>query len=137
MSSCFSTWANRFYRYRRYGTLMGSTSGSMGYGVPAALAAKLAHPDRPVLGVLGDGGVMMTVQALWTAANENIPAVMMVLDNGMYRVLKTNMDIYKRDVLQEPEPGSKYLYMDFPTPFDLSVIAQGMGVHGERITEPE
>ena len=92
---------------------------------------------RPVLGVLGDGGVMMTVQALWTAANENIPAVMVVLDNGMYRVLKTNMDIYKRDVLQEQEPGSRYLYMDFPTPFDLSVIAQGMGVHGERITEPE
>lgn len=55
----------------------------------------------------------------------------------MYRVLKTNMNIYQRDVLKEPEPGSKYLYMDFPTPFDLSVIAQGMGVHGERITEPE
>jgi thiamine pyrophosphate-dependent acetolactate synthase large subunit-like protein len=98
---------------------------------------KLAHPDRPVLGVLGDGGVMMTVQALWTAANENIPAVIVVLDNGMYRVLKTNMDIYKRDVLQESEPDGRYLYMDFPTPFDLSVIAKGMGVHGERITEPE
>jgi acetolactate synthase-1/2/3 large subunit len=62
---------------------------------------------------------------------------MVVPDNGMYRVLKTNMDIYERDVLKESEPGSKYLYMDFPTPFDLSVITQGMGVHGERITEPE
>ncbi|MCH7740255.1 MAG: thiamine pyrophosphate-binding protein [Chloroflexi bacterium] len=117
--------------------LVSKKSGSIGWGIGATLGTKLAHPDRPVLGVLGDGGVMMTVQALWTAANENIPAVMVVLDNGMYRVLKTNMDIYKRDVLQEPEPGSKYLYMDFPTPFDLSVIAQGMGVHGERITEPE
>ncbi len=117
--------------------LVSKTSGAIGWGIGATLGTKLAHPDRPVLGVLGDGGVMMTVQALWTAANENIPAVMVVLDNGMYRVLKTNMDIYKRDVLQEQEPGSRYLYMDFPTPFDLSVIAQGMGVHGERITEPE
>ena len=117
--------------------LVSKRSGSIGWGIGATLGTKLAHPDRPVLGVLGDGGVMMTVQALWTAANENIPAVMVVLDNGMYRVLKTNMDIYKRDVLQETEPGSRYLYMDFPTPFDLSVIAQGMGVHGERITEPE
>jgi benzoylformate decarboxylase len=117
--------------------LVSKKSGSIGWGIGATLGTKLANPDRPVLGVLGDGGVMMTVQALWTAANENIAAVMVVLDNGMYRVLKTNMDIYKRDVLKEPEPGSKYLYMDFPTPFDLSVIAQGMGVHGERITEPE
>ncbi|MCH8222855.1 MAG: thiamine pyrophosphate-binding protein [Chloroflexi bacterium] len=117
--------------------LVSKRSGAIGWGIGATLGTKLAHPDRPVLGVLGDGGVMMTVQALWTAANENIPAVMVVLDNGMYRVLKTNMDIYKRDVLQEQEPGSRYLYMDFPTPFDLSVIAQGMGVHGERITEPE
>lgn len=117
--------------------LVSKKSGAIGWGIGATLGTKLAHPDRPVLGVLGDGGVMMTVQALWTAANENIPAVMVVLDNGMYRVLKTNMNIYQRDVLKEPEPGSKYLYMDFPTPFDLSVIAQGMGVHGERITEPE
>ncbi|MDP6666420.1 MAG: thiamine pyrophosphate-binding protein [Dehalococcoidia bacterium] len=117
--------------------LVSKRSGAIGWGIGATLGMKLAHPDRPVLGVLGDGGVMMTVQALWTAANENIPAVIVVLDNGMYRVLKTNMDIYKRDVLQESEPDGRYLYMDFPTPFDLSVIAKGMGVHGERITEPE
>jgi len=46
------------------------------------------------------------------------------------------MDIYKRDVVQEPEPGSNYLFMDFPTPFDLSIVAQGLGVHGERIADP-
>ena len=117
--------------------LVSKRSGSIGWGIGATLGTKLAHPGRPVMGVLGDGGVMMTVQALWTAANENIPAVMVVLDNSMYRVLKTNMDIYKRDVLRELEPDSKYLYMDFPTPIDIAMIAQGMGVHGERITEPE
>jgi benzoylformate decarboxylase len=117
--------------------LVSKRSGSIGWGIGATLGTKLANPDRPVMGVLGDGGVMMTVQALWTAANENIPAVMVVLDNSMYRVLKTNMDIYKRDILKELEPDSKYLYMDFPTPIDIAMIAEGMGVHGERITEPE
>jgi benzoylformate decarboxylase len=116
--------------------LVSKKSGSIGWGLGATFGTKLANPDRPVLGILGDGGAMMTIQGLWSAANDDIPAVVVVLDNGAYRVLKTNMDIYKRDVIKEPEPGSNYLFMDFPTPFDLSVIAQGMGVHGERITDP-
>ena len=107
-----------------------------GWGLGATFGTKLANPDRPVIGILGDGGAMMTIQGLWSAANDDIPAVVVVLDNGAYRVLKTNMDIYKRDVIKEPEPGSNYLFMDFPTPFNLSVIARGMGVHGERITDP-
>jgi len=116
--------------------LVSKKSGSIGWGLGATFGTKLANPDRPVLGILGDGGAMMTIQGLWSAANDDIPAVVVVLDNGAYRVLKTNMDIYKRDVIKEPEPGSNYLFMDFPTPFDLSVIARGMGVHGERITDP-
>ena len=116
--------------------LVSKKSGSIGWGLGATLGTKLANPDRPVLGILGDGGAMMTIQGLWSAANDNIAAVVVVLNNGAYRVLKTNMDIYKRDVVQEPEPGSNYLFMDFPTPFDLSIVAQGLGVHGERITDP-
>jgi benzoylformate decarboxylase len=112
-------------------------NGSIGWGIGAALGVKLANPDRPVMAVLGDGGAMMTIQALWTAANENIPAVYVILNNGSYRILKTNMDIYKKDVLNEEEPGTNYLYMDFPTPLDHSLIAKGMGVYGERITDPE
>jgi benzoylformate decarboxylase len=117
--------------------LVSKRSGAIGWGLGATLGTKLARPDRAVVGVLGDGGAMMTVQGLWTAANDRIGAVMVVLNNGSYRVLKTNMDIYRRDVLREPERHGRYMYMDFPTPFDLSVIAQGMAVHGERITEPE
>ncbi|MBM3959956.1 MAG: thiamine pyrophosphate-binding protein [SAR202 cluster bacterium] len=117
--------------------LVSKRSGSIGWGLGATLGVKLARPDRPVLGVLGDGGAMMTVQGLWTAANERIPAVMVVMNNGSYRVLKTNTDIYRRDVLKQTEPSPRYLYMDFPTPFDLSLIARGMGVQGERITDPE
>jgi benzoylformate decarboxylase len=127
---------NHFMQSLTPDELVSKKSGSFGWGLGATLGTKLANPDRPVLGILGDGGAMMTIQGLWSAANDNIPAVVVVLDNGAYRVLKTNMDIYKRDVLKEPEPGSNYLYMDFPTPFDLSVVAQGLGVHGERITDP-
>jgi benzoylformate decarboxylase len=116
--------------------LVSKRSGSIGWGLGATLGTKLAMPDRPVVGVLGDGGAMMTVQGLWTAANDNIPAILVVMNNGSYRVLKTNMDIYRRDVLKEPERHGRYLHMDFPTPFDLSTIARGMGVHGERISDP-
>ena len=90
-----------------------------------------------MIGIIGDGSSMMTIQGLWTAANDNIPCVFVICNNGMYRVLKVNMDIYKKDILKEEEPGSNYLYMDFPTPFDVAAIANSMGVHGERITEPE
>ena len=127
---------NHFMQSLAPDELVSKKSGSIGWGLGATLGTKLANPDRPVLGILGDGGAMMTIQGLWSAANDNIPAVVVVLDNGAYRVLKTNMDIYKRDVIKEPEPGSNYLFMDFPTPFDLSVVAQGLGVHGERITDP-
>src|SRR5437867_2713360 len=64
----FSGWPNRFLSYRRPGRQLGPTSGAMGYGVPAAVAAKLIHPDRLVVGFCGDGGFMMTGQELATAA---------------------------------------------------------------------
>ena len=60
----FSGWPNRFLQYRRPGRQLGPTSGAMGYGVPAAVAAKLVHPDRLVVGFCGDGGFMMTGQEL-------------------------------------------------------------------------
>jgi len=119
------------------GDLIGGRGGAIGWGIGATMGAKCANPDRPVIGIIGDGSSMMTIQGLWTAANENIPCVFVICNNGMYRVLKVNMDIYKKDVLQEEEAGSSYLYMDFPTPFDVAAIANSMGVHGERITKPE
>ena len=63
----FSTWANRFYRYRGLGTQLAPTSGSMGYGLPAAVAAKLRHPERTVVCFSGDGDFLMTGQELATA----------------------------------------------------------------------
>ena len=110
---------------------------SIGGGVGATMGTQCAFPDRPVFGVLGDGSTMMTVQGLWTAANDKIPCIFVICNNGMYRVLKTNFNVYQKEILNEPEPaGDNLLYSDFVTPFNLCTIAEGMGLHSERVTDP-
>ena len=101
------------------------------------MGVQVANPDRPVFGIIGDGSAMMTIQGLWTAANDNIPCIFVICNNGMYRVLRVNFDVYQREILQLKESaGDNLPFSDFPTPFDISGIAAGMGVHGERITDP-
>ena len=97
---------------------------------------KLANPDRPVIAMDGDGSAMMTVQGLWTAANEDLPVVYIVCNNSTYRVLKLNMNLYKTHIMKEETPVSRYMGMDFPLRPDFSVIARGMGVHARRIEDP-
>ena len=110
---------------------------SIGGGVGATMGTQCAFPDRPVFGVLGDGSTMMTVQGLWTAANDKIPCIFVICNNGMYRVLKTNFNVYQKEILNEPEPaGDNLLYSDFVTPFNLCTIAEGMGLQSERVTDP-
>ena len=110
---------------------------SIGGGIGATMGTQCANPDRPVFGVIGDGSAMMTIQGLWTAANDDIPCIFVICNNGMYRVLRVNFDVYQRDILKETEPaGRNLLYSDFPTPFDMAAIATSMGVHGERIVDP-
>ena len=110
---------------------------SIGGGIGATMGTQCAFPDRPVFGVLGDGSTMMTIQGLWTAANDKIPCIFVICNNGMYRVLKTNFNVYQKEILNEPEPaGDNLLYSDFVTPFNLCTIAEGMGLHSERVTDP-
>lgn len=118
------------------GSILGITGGALGWGMGGTLGAKLANPNRSVVGIVGDGSAMMTVQALWTAANADIPVVYVVCNNQAYRVLKLNMNIYKEQVLQEENPQSQYIAMDFPTPFNLAGMAEAMGVYGKKITDP-
>jgi acetolactate synthase I/II/III large subunit len=80
----FSTFVHHYYRFTQPLTQIGPTSGAMGYGVPAAIGAHIACPDRPVVAVTGDGGVLMTGQELETAARYGFPIVVVVLRNGMY-----------------------------------------------------
>ena len=127
-----------YFEARRRGDLRGVRGQSIGGGMGVTMGTQCANPDRPVFGVIGDGSAMMTIQGLWTAANDNIPCIFVICNNGMYRVLKTNFNVYQEEILKLPETsGGRLLYSEFATPFDMAAIAKSMGVHGERITEPD
>jgi acetolactate synthase-1/2/3 large subunit len=88
----FSGWPNRFLQYRRPGRQLGPTSGAMGYGAPAAVAAALVHPDRIVVGFCGDGGFMMTGQELATALAEGARPIILVFNNAMYGTIRMHQE---------------------------------------------
>ena len=126
-----------YFQATRRGDLRGVRGQSIGGGIGATMGTQCANPDRTVFGLIGDGSAMMTVQGLWTAANENIPCVFVICNNGAYRVLKVNFNVYQQDVLQLPETsGGQLMYSDFTTPFDWVSISSGLGVPAERITDP-
>ena len=118
------------------GSVFGERGGALGWGMGGAMGVKLANPNRPVVGVIGDGSSMMTVQALWTAANSRIPVVYVICNNRAYRILKLNMNAYKTQILGEQDPQSEYLAMDFPTPMNIAGIADAIGVHSRKIEDP-
>ncbi|MBV9373917.1 MAG: thiamine pyrophosphate-binding protein [Alphaproteobacteria bacterium] len=88
----FSGWPNRFLQYRRPGRQLGPTSGAMGYGVPAAVAAKLVHPDRIVVGFCGDGGFMMTGHEIATSMLEGVGPIILVFNNAMYGTIRMHQE---------------------------------------------
>ncbi len=126
------------FEFSRPGSMHSERAGgAIGWGMGAALGVKLAEPDRPVLGIVGDGSAMLSAQALWTASAYQIPAVYAICNNGGYRVLKVNLHAYFEEVLGEPDRPTSYLGMDLPQEFDLGAIAAAMGVASERIEDPE
>ncbi len=88
----FSGWPNRFLQYRRPGRQLGPTSGAMGYGVPAAVGAKLVHPDRLVVGFCGDGGFLMTGQELATSLAEGVGPIILLFNNAMYGTIRMHQE---------------------------------------------
>ena len=110
--------------------------GAIGWGMGGALGVALAAPDQRVVGVIGDGSAMLTVQALWTASAYRIPVVFCICNNAGYRVLKINLRRWFTDVLHEPDRTSRYIGMDLDQPFDLAAIARAMGVPAERVEDP-
>ncbi|MCC6887968.1 MAG: thiamine pyrophosphate-binding protein [Hyphomicrobiales bacterium] len=88
----FSIWVQRFYRHRRYGTLAAPTSGSMGYGLPAAVAMQRLQPDRMVVAFCGDGDFLMTGQEFATAVQYELPLVAIVVDNGLYGTIRMHQE---------------------------------------------
>jgi thiamine pyrophosphate-dependent acetolactate synthase large subunit-like protein len=118
------------------GSYFQTRGGSLGVGIPGALGAKLAHPEKTVIGFTGDGGSMYTIQALWTAAHHGIGAKFVICNNGSYKLLKLNIQQYWRD-RGMPEH-------DFPASFDLmhpdirfDQLAKAMGVGAVRVERPE
>jgi len=119
----FSGWVHRFFRYKGFRTQLGSTNGSMGCGLPAAIAAKLAAPQRTVLAVTGDGDFLMTGQELATAAQYGAPVITLVVNNGMYGTIRMH---------QEREYPGRISGTELKNP-DFAAFARAFGGHGELV----
>jgi benzoylformate decarboxylase len=127
---------SRYFAPAHAGQYFLTRGGSLGVGIPGAIGAKLANPEKTVIGFTGDGGAMYTIQALWTAARHNINAKFVICNNLSYRLLQLNIDAYWKE-----RSIPKH---DFPLSFDLSTpqlrfdeMAHAMGVHGLRVEKPE
>ena len=123
----FSVWAHGFYQFRHYRTQLGPTSGAMGYGLPAAVAAKLVHPERPVVCFSGDGDFLMTGQELATAVQYELPIVVLVVNNGMYGTIRMH---------QERHYPERVVGTDLVNP-DFAAYARAFGAHGEAVERAE
>lgn len=88
----YAIWLHRFWRFRRFATQAAPATGSMGYGLPAAIAAKLAFPDRPVLAFAGDGCFQMTSQEFATACQHGAAIVVVVFDNGHWGTIRMHQE---------------------------------------------
>ena len=118
----FGGWAARGFRFRRPGTFLGPTSGAMGYGLPAAIAAALVHRDRPVVALVGDGGLGMTMAELETAAREKVRLIAIVFDNERYGTIR----------MHQERRGSEPVATDLG-PIDFTAVARACGVRGVRV----
>jgi acetolactate synthase-1/2/3 large subunit len=119
----FSGWVHRHFRYKGFRTQLGSTNGSMGCGLPAAVAAKLAAPSRTVVAITGDGDFLMTGQELATAVQYGAPFVTLVVNNGMYGTIRMH---------QEREYPGRVSGTELRNP-DFAAFARAFGGHGERV----
>jgi len=119
----FATWAHRYWRYGGLRTQLAPTAGSMGYGVPAGIAAKLAAPERTVVTFAGDGDFLMTAQELATAAMYQVGVLIVVFNNGMYGTIRMH---------QERDHPARVIGTDLVNPrFDL--LAQSFGGYGSVV----
>ena len=107
----------------------GMRGGGLGWGLPAAVGVKLAKPDRPVLGIIGDGSALYVNQALWTAAHYRIPVVWVICNNAQYMILKRRLHAYGGAAAK----AEQYIGLDMMDPeVDFLALARAMGVHGVR-----
>ncbi|PPA78109.1 thiamine pyrophosphate-binding protein [Achromobacter spanius] len=123
----YSAWAHRYYRFSHPRTQLAPTSGAMGYGVPAAIAAKLRHPERQVVCLAGDGCFLMTSQELATVKQHRLAIVFIVFNNGMYGTIRMH---------QEKNYPGRTIGTDLCNP-DFVAYAESFGVPAERVDSHE
>ena len=119
----FAGWAGRGFRFRRPGTFLGSTSGAMGYGLPAAITAALVHRDRAVVALVGDGGLGMTMAELETSIRVGARVVVVAFDNERYGTIRMWQDRRGSGIGVGTDLG----------PVDFAAIARACGARGIRV----
>jgi acetolactate synthase-1/2/3 large subunit len=123
----YATWLHRFYAFKRYGTQLAPTSGSMGYGLPAAVGAKRLYPDKTVVCFAGDGCFLMHGQEFATAVQYHLPIIVVVIDNGMFGTIRMH---------QERHYPGRISATSLHNP-DFSAYAIAFGGYGERVETTE
>ena len=123
----YATWLHRFHRFRRFNTQAAPASGSMGYGLPAAVAAKQLFPKREVICFAGDGCFMMHGQEFATAVQYGLPLIALVINNGMYGTIRMH---------QEREYPGRVSATALTNP-DFAALARAYGGHGETVRTTE
>ena len=123
----YAAFLHRYFEYKQYRTGLAPTSGSMGYGLPAAIAAKLAEPKRTVVCFAGDGCFMMTCQELATAMQYDLAIVIVVVNNGMFGTIRMH---------QEREYPARVSGTELRNP-DFAAMARAFGAHGETVTKTD
>jgi len=123
----FAIWPGRFLRFRRFNQQIGPASGSMGFGVPAAIAAMRAEPGRVAIAFSGDGDFLMNGQEFATAVQYDLPVVVVVIDNGMYGTIRMH---------QEREYPGRVSATQLRNP-DFAALARAYGGHGETVATTE
>ncbi|HWK70935.1 MAG TPA: thiamine pyrophosphate-binding protein [Burkholderiaceae bacterium] len=123
----YATWLHRFHPFTRYGTQLAPTSGSMGYGLPAAVGAKRIDPSKTVVCFAGDGCFMMHGQEFATAVQYQLPIIVLLIDNGMYGTIRMH---------QERHYPARLSATTLQNP-DFAAYAQAFGGHGERVETTE
>lgn len=125
----------RYVRPNLPGHYFETHGGSLGIGIPGAIGAKIAHPDKVCIGITGDGGAMYTIPALWTAARYGIGAKFVICNNSSYQILKVNLDQYRaeRGIAPAPHPPAFDLA---PPDLRFDLMAQSMGVAAIRVETP-
>jgi acetolactate synthase-1/2/3 large subunit len=119
----FATWPNRFMHMTQAQEFLGPTNGAMGYAVPSAIGAKITFPDRCVIGLVGDGGFLMTGQEIASAFQAGVAPIILVFNNGMYGTIR----MYQERAYPGRVSGTKLTNPDF------AKFIESFGGHGEIV----